>query len=150
MRPMSSTDRGEVVVDRDDVHAFARQRVEVRGVCRHERFALAGLHLGDVAQVERRAAHDLDVVGPFARWFAGRLRAVHSGESLGKELVKGFAVRDTPLNCSVCPRSSSSVMSSKVGPERIDLLFDRPSFFRVRPSPARRILLMNFPTGAVS
>ena len=114
---------GEVVVDRDDVHAFARQRVEVRGERRHERFALAGLHLGDVAQVERRAAHDLDVVGPLPDGSPGGF--AHSGESLGKELVKGFAVRDTLLELLGLPPEFLVRHVLESGLERIDLLFDR-------------------------
>ena len=52
---------GEVVVDRDDVHALAGQRVQVGRQCPGKRLALAGLHLRDVAEMHRRAAHDLDV-----------------------------------------------------------------------------------------
>ena len=114
---------GEVVVDRDDVHAFARQRVEVRGERRHERFALAGLHFGDVAQVERRAAHNLDVVGPLPDGSPGGF--AHSGESLGKELVKGFAVRDTLLELLGLPPEFLVRHVLESGLERIDLLFDR-------------------------
>ena len=58
---------GEVVVGRDDVDALAGQRVEVRRQHAGEGLALTGPHLGDVAQVQRRAAHDLDVERPLAR-----------------------------------------------------------------------------------
>ena len=51
----------EVVVDRDDVDALAGQRVEVGRQRRDQGLALTGLHLGDVAEVQRRATHDLDV-----------------------------------------------------------------------------------------
>jgi len=85
---------GEVVVDRDDVHALARQRVEVRRQRRDERLALTGLHLGDVAEVQRRAAHELDVVVPLAERALGGL--ADGGEGLRQELVEGLAV-DVPL-----------------------------------------------------
>ena len=52
---------GQVVVDGDEVHALAGEPVEVGGQGRHEGLALAGLHLGDPAEVQRRAAHQLDV-----------------------------------------------------------------------------------------
>ena len=52
---------GEVVVHRDDVDALARERVEVGGQRRDQRLAFAGLHLGDLAFVEHRAADELDV-----------------------------------------------------------------------------------------
>ena len=42
---------GEVVVDRDDMHAFAGQRVEVDGERGHQRLALPGLHLRDKSVV---------------------------------------------------------------------------------------------------
>ena len=51
--------RGEVVVHGDDVHALARERVEVGRQNGDERFALAGLHLGDAALMEHDAADEL-------------------------------------------------------------------------------------------
>ena len=59
--PLSVT-FGQVVVDRDDVDAVAGDRVEIRREHAGEGLAFTGLHLGDVADVQRRAAHDLDVV----------------------------------------------------------------------------------------
>ena len=53
---------GQVVVHRDEVHALAREAVQVHGQGRDERLALTGLHLGDPAEVQRRTAHELDVV----------------------------------------------------------------------------------------
>jgi hypothetical protein len=38
---------GEVVVDGDDMHALAGERVQVDGEGGHQRLAFAGLHLGD-------------------------------------------------------------------------------------------------------
>ena len=58
---------GQVVVDGDDVHALAAERVEVGGQHRGQGLALTGLHLGDVAEVQRRATHHLDVEVPLAR-----------------------------------------------------------------------------------
>ena len=46
---------GQVVVDRDDVHAFTGQGVEVGGQRPDQGLALTGAHLGDVAQVQRAA-----------------------------------------------------------------------------------------------
>ncbi len=47
---------GQVVVDRDDVDAPARQRVEVGGEGGYQRFALTGLHLGDASSRYTRRA----------------------------------------------------------------------------------------------
>ncbi len=78
--------RREVVVDRDDVDALAGDRVEVGREGRGQGLALTGLHLGDVAEVKRRAAHDLDVVGALAERALGRL--ADGRERLGHELVE--------------------------------------------------------------
>ena len=82
---------GEVVVDGDDVHAVAAQGVEVRRQRRDEGLALAGLHLRDVAEVQRGAAHDLDVERALAEDPPGRLP--HRGEGLGHQVVEGLTRR---------------------------------------------------------
>ena len=79
---------GEVVVDGHDVDALAGQGPQVRGHRGHEGLALTGLHLGDVAAVEGRPAHDLDVVGAHAQDAVGRLH--HRGEGLGKQVVEAL------------------------------------------------------------
>jgi len=79
---------GEVIVDRDHVHAATRQRVEVRGRGRHERLALAGLHLGDVSQVKGGTTGDLHVEVPLPQRAPGRL--AHRRERLRKQLVQGL------------------------------------------------------------
>ena len=80
----------EVVVDRDDVDALALEGVEVGRQRGDQGLALAGLHLGDVAEVQRGAAHDLDVEVPLAERALGRL--ADRGERLGEEVVEGLAV----------------------------------------------------------
>ena len=81
---------GEVVVDRDDVHALAGQRVEVRGQRRHQRLALAGLHLGDLAVMQHHAAQHLHVEVAHAQRALGGL--AHHRERLGQQLVDARAV----------------------------------------------------------
>ncbi len=53
--------RGQVLVHRDHVHAPAVEPVEVGGQRGDEGLALAGLHLGDPAEVQRHPAHELHV-----------------------------------------------------------------------------------------
>ena len=77
---------GQVVVDGDDVHALCRQRVEVGRQNRGQRLALAGLHLGDVAEVQGGAAHHLDVEVPLAEHAPGGLTGY--GERLGQQVVE--------------------------------------------------------------
>ena len=64
--------------------------VEVGRQRRHEGLALAGLHLGDPAEVQRRAAHELDVVVALADHAGGRL--AHHRERLDEEVVDVGAV----------------------------------------------------------
>nr|BFE76379.1 hypothetical protein GCM10020092_096800 [Actinoplanes digitatis] len=80
----------EVVVDRDDVHAVAAERVEVGGEHAGQGLALTGLHLGDVAEVQGGAAHQLDVVRTLAEHPPGAL-AGHR-ERLDEQRVERFAV----------------------------------------------------------
>ena len=91
MRPIHSAwKRRQVVVDRDEVHAPARQAVEVGGQRRHEGLALAGLHLGDPPEVQGGAAHQLHVEVALADHPLGRLAA--DGERLEEQVVEVLAV----------------------------------------------------------
>ena len=57
--------------------------------------ALTGLHLGDVAEVQRGAAHDLHVEVPLAEDPLGGL--ADGGERLGHQVVEGLAVGEPLL-----------------------------------------------------
>ena len=81
---------GEVVVDRDDVNALARKRVEVGREGGDEGLTLAGLHLRDVAQVQGGTAHDLHVVVALAQRALGSL--AHGGKGLRQQVVERLAV----------------------------------------------------------
>ena len=89
----SASGARQVVVDRDDVHAAAGDAVEVGGQGRHERLAFAGLHLGDPAEVQRGAAHELHVEVALADRALGRLAG--DGERLDQEVVEVLAVVET-------------------------------------------------------
>ena len=128
---------GQVVVDGDDVHALAGQRVEVGRAGGDEGLALAGAHLGDVAQVQRRAAHDLHVVVPLAQRALGGL--ADRGERLGQDVVEGLAVGEPLRNSSVMARSSASVISSKSASRALTWSAMRCSLRRILPSPVRKI-----------
>ena len=51
----------EIVVDGDDVHALAGERVQVNRGRRDQRLALAGAHFGDCAFMQNQAADQLNV-----------------------------------------------------------------------------------------
>ena len=86
---------GEVVVGGDDVHAVAGQRVEVGRQGGDEGLALTGLHLGDVAEVQRGAAHQLHLVVELAQRAPRGL--AHDGERLGQQVVERLAVGEAFL-----------------------------------------------------
>ena len=82
---------GEVVVHRDDVDALAFERVQIGGQRRDERLAFAGLHLGDLALVQHRAADELHVEVPHVQHAAAGL--ADDGERFGQQIVERLAVR---------------------------------------------------------
>ena len=86
----SASRRGEVVVDGDDVHALALERVQVAGQRGDQRLALAGPHLGDLALVQHHAADELHVVVAHPERAPARLAA--DRERLGQEVVERRAV----------------------------------------------------------
>ena len=84
---------GQVVVDRDHVHAMARQGIQVAGQSGDQGLAFAGLHFGDLALVQHHAADQLHVKMPHLQYPAAGL--AHHGEGLGQNLVQHhFFFRD--------------------------------------------------------
>ena len=81
---------GQIVVDGDDVHAFAGEGVEVGGEGGHQGLAFAGLHLGDAPLMQHDAADELHPIGTHAQHAVGGLP--HGGESLGENVVGGLAI----------------------------------------------------------
>ena len=82
--------RGEIVVDRHHVHPAPLEPVQVRGQGRDEGLAFAGLHLGDPAEVQGHAAHELDVEVALPEDPPGRL--AHDGVGLDQQVVEGLAL----------------------------------------------------------
>ncbi len=80
---------GEIVVDRNDMDAFAGQRVEIDGAGGDQRLALAGLHLGDRAFVQHEAADQLDVEVALLQRALGRF--AHGREGGGVKVVERLA-----------------------------------------------------------
>jgi hypothetical protein len=71
------------------------ERVEVGRQGRDEGLALTGLHLGDIALVQGRPAHELHVEVPLAQGAFGRLP--HRRERLGQEVIEGGAIGEALL-----------------------------------------------------
>ena len=100
---------GEVVVDGDDVDAFAFERVQIGGQRRDERLAFAGLHLGDLALVQHGAADELHVEVPHVEHAAARL--ADDGEGFGQQVVERLAVGEraagTRRSCRAAARRTA-------------------------------------------
>jgi hypothetical protein len=85
----------QVVVDGDDVHALAGQRVQIGRQGRHQRLALARAHFRDLAVVQDHAADHLDVEVAHLEHAPGCL-AAHR-ERFRQQVVERLAVRDAIL-----------------------------------------------------
>lgn len=101
------------------MHAVAAKRVEVRGQHRHQRLALAGAHLGNLALVQDHAADELHVEGAQAQHAARRLAhdlQVRGGGSWGRG-GEGPHSLTHPLACMRAwapPRLRCAVMRRRV------------------------------------
>ena len=82
---------GQIVVDCDDVHAAAGERIEIDGKRRDQRLAFAGLHLGDLAFVQDHAADQLHVEMALAERALGGL--AHGGEGGNQNVVERQCLR---------------------------------------------------------
>jgi hypothetical protein len=82
----------QVVVDGDQVHALAGQRIEVHRQGRHQGLAFAGAHLRDAAGVQHHAADQLHVVVAHAEHPPGCLATDREG--FRQQVVEGGAARD--------------------------------------------------------
>ena len=85
---------GQIVVDRNDMHAFAFQRVEIGRQRSHERLAFAGDHFGDRTAMKHDAAHELNIEMAHAERSPTRLAT--DGKSLDQQVVERLA-RSQPL-----------------------------------------------------
>ena len=70
------------------MHAARGDRVEVCSKGCNESLALTGLHLGDIAEVQCRATHELHVEVTHAQRTDGRL--ANCGERLRKQVIQCF------------------------------------------------------------
>ena len=84
----------QIVVDRDDMHALARQRVQICRAGRYQRLALAGLHLRDTSLMQHDTAYEL--YGIMLHMQHSFRRLSHRGKCLreyGVEILScGYAV----------------------------------------------------------
>ena len=77
---------GEIVVHRNNMHALARQRVEIRGQRGHQRFAFAGFHFGDHAAMQHHAADQLHIEMAHTQYALGGF--THNGKCLDQQTIQ--------------------------------------------------------------
>ena len=107
----------QVLVHRDHVHALAGERVQVRRQRRHQGLALAGAHLGDLAQMQRQAADQLHVEVAQPEHAARRLP--HQGEGLGEQRIERRAGGEARLELLGLLRKLLVLERSNLGLEAI-------------------------------
>ena len=117
---------GEVIVDRDDVHPFALEGIEIGRESGDERFAFAGDHFGDGSRMEHHPADQLHVVVPHPEIAFPRLAA--DGEGLNQQVVERL------------PGSQPAPEFSRLAPElsighRLVARFERIDRFDLRFQP---------------
>ncbi len=86
---------GQIIVDRDHVHALAFERIQVAGQGGDQRFAFAGSHFSDPAAVQNDAADQLHIEVPHIQDAASGFAA--HGEGFDQQVVQGLAVGDALL-----------------------------------------------------
>ena len=86
---------GQVVIDRDDVDALARQSVKIGGQGGNQRLAFAGFHLGNLPPVQHHSSDELHVVVPLPQ--AAPSRLPHHGERFGENVIQRLALLETDL-----------------------------------------------------
>ena len=84
---------GQVIVDRNDMHAFSGQGIEIGRQGGDQGFSFTGFHFGDVASVEHDAADQLDV--EMAHLHGPPRGFPHRCEGFRQDVVKVFSVIET-------------------------------------------------------
>ena len=80
----------EIIVYRNDVHAFAGERIKVGGQRCHQRLALAGAHLRNLSVMQRDAANHLHIEMPHVEHAPAGL--AHHGKRLGQQFIQRLAI----------------------------------------------------------
>jgi len=114
---------GEVVVHRDQVNTAATEGVQVGRQRRDECLSLTGLHFGDAAEVQRHAAHELDVEMTLADRAPRTL--AHDGKGLDEQVVQVLALLDSRLELDRLGGELLVAEALHVGLDAVDQRHDR-------------------------
>ena len=88
---------GQVIVDRDHVHAFFFERVQINGQRRHQGLSFAGFHLGDLAFVQHHPADQLHI--EMAHLQDAPTRFAHHRKGFGQDVIEGGPLRQLLFEC---------------------------------------------------
>ena len=110
---------GQIIIDRDHMHAGAGQRIEAGRERGHQGLALARAHLGDIAVIERHAADQLHIKMPHAQHAPAGL--AHQGKGLGQRLFELLAARDPQPQSLDAGRKVRLGKAPQIGCKRVDL-----------------------------
>ena len=80
----------QIIVHRYDVHALARQRVQIGGQRGRQRFALAGAHLRDATLMQHNRAHQLHAEGSLSQRAVRAL--AHRRQRVDHQIVQRLAL----------------------------------------------------------
>ena len=119
----------QIVVDRDDMHALARERIEIDRQRRDQRLALAGLHLGDHAAMQHDPAHQLHIEMALAERALGGL--AHRRERLDEQIVEFGAIGEPRLEFGRAGAQRLVRQLLKLGLQLVDLIDQRLEAFDV-------------------
>ena len=114
----------QIIVDGDDMHACASERVEIDRQRGDQCLTLARLHLRDLALVQHHAADELNVEVALAERALGRL--THGCECGNEQVVKRRALLDLAAEILRARPQLRVAQSRDLGLERIDRLHARP------------------------
>jgi len=81
---------GQIVVDRDHVHAFAREGVQIDRQRGCQRLAFARPHFGNLAGMQRHTPFELDI--KVAHLHDPLARFAHRGKGLGQQGIQRLAL----------------------------------------------------------
>ena len=111
---------GQIVIDRDHMHAAARERVQAGRERGHQGLALARAHLGDIAVIQRHAADQLHIEMTHAEHPPTGL--AHQRKGLGQHGFQPLAARDPRSQGRYAGRKVRLAKAPQIFFERVDLL----------------------------
>ena len=121
----------QIVIDRDNVHALAFQRVQISRQRCYQRFAFTCFHFRDAPLVHHDAAHQLYREMTHVQHIRSRRSLPHNGVCFWQNVVQRFSRRQTVPEF-LC--FSSQFLIGKgfiLGSQRLDLTDDRFDFLNL-------------------